>query len=318
MHELLKQKILILSDKAWERKLDWPTVERWLSNFTGKFEAEDQEKMHALYLLTQTMYFGQNLIREMLRSVYQNLFRYPLVIHIRRANNETLDPNIIESAFCNNLRNTRFLGIGNPSESGPHLLYYFRQINELPKDLFIDAAEILSIGRDNEGKPCVTLRDPNIERYIFIDDLLGSGTQMKEYLTDIFREIRSVAPQVEFHYYALFATTSGLEAANSPDLFNGNVQCIFELDDSFKCFGQESRSFKNVGAPIDQKIAETVAAGYGNELMPGHPLGYKDGQLLLALSHNTPDNSLPILWFDFPKNAKWAPVFKRFAKLSFN
>jgi hypothetical protein len=210
MYEKLKQKILILSDKAWERRIDWPIVQRWLENFSGKYATKDEEQLHALYLLTQTMYFGQTLIREMLRSVFANLFRYPLIIKIRKANNETLDPGIIESAFLEKLENTRFLGVGNPSESGPHLLYYFRQINELSKKLFIDSGEILSMTPQPDGSTAINLRNPKVERYIFIDDLLGSATQIKEYLPDVLREIRRIAPHIELHYFALFATTTGL------------------------------------------------------------------------------------------------------------
>jgi hypothetical protein len=315
MFDELKRKVMTLSDKAWERRLDWPSVEQWLSNFTGKFATEEQERLHALYLLTQTMYFGQSLIREMLRSVYLNLYRYPLIIQTREDNGGTLDTSIIETQFTEKLKATRFLGVGNPSESGPHLLYYFRQINNLAKDLFIDSGEILSISKAADGATSIELRHPTVERYVFIDDLLGSATQIRRYLPDILREIRSNAPHVEVHYFALFATSAGLIEARSPDLFGGNVGCIFELDPTFKCFGDHSRSFTYADGPIQKVVAESIAKGYGSHLSSDHPLGYKDGQLLLALSHNTPDNSLPILWFDFPKHETWVPIFKRFDKI---
>jgi hypothetical protein len=51
---------------------------------------------------------------------------------------------------------------------------------------------------------------------------------------------------------------------------------------------------------------------YGDELWAMHPLGYKDGQLLLSLFHNTPDNTLPVFWAE---SANWQPIFKRFHKI---
>ena len=51
---------------------------------------------------------------------------------------------------------------------------------------------------------------------------------------------------------------------------------------------------------------------YGSTLWNMHPLGYKDGQLLLSLFHNTPDNTLPIFGVE---NTTWTPIFKRFHKI---
>jgi hypothetical protein len=51
--------------------------------------------------------------------------------------------------------------MGNPAESGTHLLYYFRQVNNINKDLFIDQSK-------------VDLSDTQIKRYIYIDDMIKS------------------------------------------------------------------------------------------------------------------------------------------------
>ena len=310
----LKSKILILSEKAWEKKLDWPAVESWLNNFDGKYTDVDEERLHALYLLTQNMYFGQDLIREMLYSVYEHLFRYPIIKKIRKDNNDTLDETIIEPIFEERLKNTRFLGVGNPSESGPHLLYYFRQVNDIAKDLFVDSSEILSFTRDLQGRITFSQKDSTVERYIFIDDVLGSGNQIRTYLEDILRELRLCAPNVEIYYFSLFASANGLSEARKPDLFDGDVESVYELDESFKCFHEGARCFKNKPDEIDKDVAMEVARTYGSELWPPHPLGYENGQLLLALAHNTPDNSLPIFWYELPQYKAWSSIFKRFHK----
>lgn len=313
LNDILKRKIEVLSQQAWDSRLSWPDVEAWLDNFTGEFRDAADEKLHALHLLSQTNYFGLDLLREMLKRVYEALYRHPIISEIRRSHGDTLDPLVIEPKFREELLRTRFVGVGNPSESGPHLLYYFRQINNLGKDLFIDSGDIFNISRDAEGLVQITQQDRSIKRYVFIDDLLGSGSQIETYLAQKLSEIRRFNG-VECCYFALFATTKGLETARRPEYFGGNVSCIFELDETFKCFSGEARAFANLPVGLDKTKAEDIARGYGGKLLPEpHTLGYKNGQLLLSFLHNTPDNSLPIMWFDNPESS-WAPIFKRFDK----
>jgi hypothetical protein len=100
-----------------------------------------------------------------------------------------LDAALIRGRFQETLDATRFLGIGNPSESGVHLLYYYRQENQLKKKYFITAHEIFSI---ENGKR--VLRYPGVTRYVFIDDFCGSGSQGKRYSKDILAELKALSP----------------------------------------------------------------------------------------------------------------------------
>ena len=43
-------------------------------------------------------------------------------------------------------------------------------------------------------------------------------------------------------------------------------------------------------------------------------LGFRNGQLLLSLHHNTPNNTLPIIWYD-EDGIEWTPIFKRYNKV---
>ena len=66
---------------------------------------------------------------------------------------------------------------------------------------------------------------------------------------------------------------------------------------------------------IEKSIAELISKKYGSRLMgmenQAHWHGYKDSQLLLGFTHNTPDNTLPIIW----KEENWIPIFKRYSKI---
>jgi len=308
MLETLKRKIKVLNERIWENRAPWPAVQTWLGNFSGQTTDKGTEQLHALYLLAQFMYFGARETRALLKAMFRDDYRYPIIESIRRRNHDTLDEALIETLFRRELQNTRFMGVGNPSESGTHLLYYFRQENHLSKELFINAHEIFAYNPDGSR----TVSNPAIDRYVFLDDLCGSGQQVEARLTDTVKELRVLKPKAKIVYYVLFATTNALTTVRGTALFD-EVNCVFDLDPSFKCFGSDSRYFSQKHTDIDKQKALTLCLHYGSRLCPGSPLGYRDCQLLIGLHHNTPDNTLPILWFDEPSVA-WHAIFKRYPK----
>lgn len=310
----LENTIQVLRRHAWDDEIQWPQVQRWLNNFQGEVLDKEEEQLYALYALTRFMYFGRSLIREMLRSLYRDYFESPLKQRLRRANGDTTDFALLQSLYEKELRTTRFLGVGNPAESGAHLLYYFRQENYLPKTLFADLSSAFEPQARSGSVIGFVPRDSKIKRYVFFDDLVGSGTQVSQYLSGCLPSVRAEAPDVELAYLCLFGTQKGMTRANAPDLFNGNAQCLFYLDDSFRAFEKNSRYFKSPPDWFDPADMRRIAEHYGSKLWANDPLGYKDGQLLLSFSHNTPDNAPPIFW-DENFVVQWAPIFLRYNKI---
>lgn len=310
MYEDLKRKIKVLNESIWERRAPWPVVEDWLTNFSGQREDADTEKLHVLYLLGQFMYFGSRETRALLRAMFRDDYRYPIVESIRKQNRDTLNEGLIEKLFHYELQNTRFLGIGNPSESGTHLLYYFRQENALPRDLFINAHQIFAQTADGRRG----IRNPSVNRYVFLDDFCGSGKQAQEYSQDIVEDLKRLHPNAFVSYYVLFATTDALSTIRSKTSFD-DVKCVYDLDPSFKCFSADSRYFSDEDTDVDKRKAEGICLHYGRALWSSYPLGYRDCQLLIGFHHNTPDNTLPIIWFDEP-GSTWRPIFKRYPKVT--
>lgn len=312
--EELDLKIMKLSQNIWENKIDGLSLERWLRNFKSSSNYEDCEQIHALYLLSNFMYFGTREIRELLKSLYRDKYLKPLIQSIRKSNGNCKDINTISSTIDLEIRSTRFLGIGNPSESGTHLLYFFRQENGLGKDNFIHSHEILSFDRSDKKNLKIKMKNPDIKRYVFLDDVCGSGTQAIDYSEDLVSEMKGVDSSIEVYYFTLFSTVKGMQNIRNNSLFD-KVGCIFELDESFKCFSDESRHFINENElPISKSFAKKLCENYGEMLLGGNKrdcLGYKDSQLLLGFAHNTPDNTLPIVWVD---NTQWEPLFKRYNK----
>ncbi|MDP4073933.1 hypothetical protein [Acidovorax sp. A1169] len=222
----------------------------------------------------------------------------------------------IQEVYERELRSTRFISVGNPSESGAHLLYYFRQVNYLSKNLFCDFAQAFSTSVSKNAKDStVSLlpRETGVSRIVFFDDLVGSGTQITRYLGDYLPKIRLGTSGIDLRFMSLFATTQGLTRLNSQALFDGKSSTLFELDDTYKAFDVNSRSLASAPEWFERSKLEALAKHYGHALRPSMPLGYKDNQLLIAFSHNTPNNTLPIFWDEGSKIA-WNPVFIRFDK----
>lgn len=311
----LWNRIQILNSTIWENKILKTKVNNWLENY------QNEEKLMALYLLSEFMYFGDMQMRILLKSLFRDLYRYPIVKDIRTKNQDVLDTDIIEKEFNNTLIKTRFIGIGNPSESGAHLLYFFRQENNLSKKNFINSFE----WNTDENK--------DIERIVFLDDFCGSGMQVSrdKGLKQFVSEIQKSKPYVIIDYLMLVGTESGITTIEKTNFFN-NVDAVIRLDESFKTFSANSRYFKHVNLPFVVEEVRDFARSYGYKLTEmlclsdgctdpldlnmcasANSLGYGDCQLLLGFNHNTPDNTLPIIWYD-EKDYNWSPIFKRYNK----
>ena len=305
----LEEKVKVLHDSIWERRADWPRVSAWLDQFNDD-QTTEEDRLQALYLLSNFMYFGTNEIRALLKSLYRDVFRASVIAEIRRKT-PNLRMDEIEATFAKELSRTRFVSLGNPSESSAFLLYYFRQENELPRECFISGAEIFTL---STGK--LKVRDPGIRRYVFIDDMCGSGKQGEEYSLNTVIPLKSLDRDVQAYYYALFGTAVGISRLRSLTQFD-KVHPIVELDDSFQCFSDGSRFYRDAADPLGRSAAMVLARRFGARLQPNHPLGFQNGQLLLGFAYNTPDNTLPIIWSSGTEDFPWTPVFKRYSKLAY-
>ena len=309
--DLLVQKLKALTEHLWADMVNWPMIWDWLHNFPENQPDSRREQLHGAFLLSQFMYFGIREMRELLKALYRDTYRYPIVERLRRSRADSLDCEHLTDLFDAELRKTRFLGVGNPSESGTHLLYYFRQENGLPKDVFINGHEVF----DRTGSPTTPrLKSPDILHYVFIDDFCGSGSQATQYSASLVADIRRLNPRATVCYYVLFSTAVGIETVRTGTDFD-DVACLCELDESFRCFGEESRYFRNAAEGIDKDFAEAMCRHYGARLFPGHELGFDDGQLLIGFFHNVPDNTLPVIWKRQAIPIPWVPAFKRYPKL---
>lgn len=302
-------KLKIFSETVWEHKISKNKIDNWLSNF------KEEEREDLLFLLTQFIYFSKLQIDNMLISIYRDFYKYVIVENYRLNNEDTTDILLIKNHFKDSERKSRFIPIGNPSESSSGLLGEFRKINNINKDLFIERSELLNL----------TLGD--IEHFIFIDDICGSGHQAYKENQDYISHIRDKFPHSKIHYYSLVGLEEGLEYLNKNSDYD-YLESVLRLDKTYKCFSSESRIFKNNDYNINQEKLKEICEKYGLLLYGSiisrqgghiyfadpHKLGYSDSQLLIGFHHNTPDNTLPIIWYN-EDMIPWNPIFPRANKV---
>lgn len=123
----------------------------------------------------------------------------------------------------------------------------------------------------------------------------------KRYLQDI---------KIDKYYVALLAFEEGYKNVVAEQCFKQVI--VHEiLSDTWRAFSPNSQVFKD--AHLRERI-EKLCNKYGEELYE-HPLGYDDSQALIVFPHNTPNNTLPIIWASENNEKKpgrvWYPVWER-------
>lgn len=298
----LLSKLKIFMETVWDNKISMSQITSWLDNF------EEHERNDLLFLLTQFIFLSKFQISNMLISIFRDFIKYVIVEDFRIKNSNTLDSTIIKEHLNKTLLKTRFLPIGNPAGSSATLLYEFRGLNRLKDDLFIEQASIDSLTE-------------TVEHFIFIDDICGSGSQVKSLNTAIVSKIKIKFPLAKIHYYTLVGSDVGLDFISSLGWFT-YIDSVVKLDESYKCFGDKSRFFKSANIDVEElkrtcskyglTLYESILerGGYPIAQATNHKLGYKDSQLILGFDHNTPDNTLPIFWYN-EDMVNWSPIFPR-------
>ena len=297
-------KIRTLSDFAWGGECEWPVVRRWLLGFTNRTGlGQAVEQLHALHLLSNFLYFNTPEVRELLKSLYRDIFRYEIIRDIRRQHRDSTDSGLIETLYQKQLAATRFLPLGNQSESSSHLLYYFRQDNNLPVSNFAHAREALELTKASSD---------SVSKYVFLDDFTATGDQAMEYSNGVVHKLCAQDSRVAVKYYVLFATTKALHKLRKESKFE-EVKCVLEITEDFKAFDDNSLFYIDAPSSISRQSMKSISEDYGQLLVPEHPLGYGDSELLLGFSHNVPDNTLPIFCFS-DHNQSWHSPFPRYPK----
>ncbi len=279
----------------WNNVLEPETIFKWLKNFNGENE---KEYLYALKIANEIYYCDKKGIEQLWGYVVNNRMRE--YIHEKKfaecKTNEFIK-NYIE--YVN--KSCVFVGYGEAGKSGNAMIYSLRNAIENSDFNFLTLDELYR---------------ENLETFsyvVLVDDFIGTGNQATknwEKKREIdgekisLEDIKKKYKNIEFLYIALIATREGkkkIEKNTSIKVFWGDV-----IDETYKCFSEVSRIFTD---SEEREEAKEIIERKG-KLLYEHPLGYENGQLTIAFEHNTPNNSLPVIWKKI-RNGGWFPLFER-------
>ncbi|MBN2239895.1 MAG: HEAT repeat domain-containing protein [Dehalococcoidales bacterium] len=199
----------------------------------------------------------------------------------------------LKSIFDDDLSRVKFYPLGkSPSSSGGMYLYDFRKNLMLPEDNFPYSEFKYNLA--------------STQALVFFDDMIGSGNQAVKFAKE-----NIVGLNVQSYYISVFAFQDGLDKVRKEGCFiKVFTGCL--LTNEERAFHEKSTVFTE--QTTREKLRE-LCLKYGKQLFPNHPLGYDDSQALLVFPHNTPNNTLPIIWASTEnekmKGIPWQPVFER-------
>jgi hypothetical protein len=291
----MNQRLLNIIDKdqtQW-KKFGGKTDEifKWLNNFSNK-----REIYLALILAENIQFYNLAEIRY--------LCNWIATYHVKNylIQNEFPQPTSgIDNLFEDYIRDRCiFVPFGDVQDSASEIGYVFSHAVKISGLKYMSLYQFLS---------STNLQDT--KKVFLLDDFIGSGEQAADnwkYLriqkSPTLEEVASQNPHIDFVYLPLVSCAKGKAHVES----NTPIKVItgIELDDRNKCFSDCSIIYRN---PEERREAKLVMHSKGATLgVP--PLGYDDMELAIAFYHNTPDNSLPVIWRK--ERGQWYPLFERF------
>jgi hypothetical protein len=279
------------NNNFWNGKISTDVFTNWLENFDG-----DEELYYALKLADNIYFYTFQEINYLCETVF-----------LRRCKSYFFE-NFFPSSGVDFHRwfkdviskHSIFIGLGSAEKSGKMILPIFNK-----------ACSSFQFETMEEFEFLHTCRDLGHIRFVFIiDDFIGSGNQAVEYWKtekegksyhSRFQEM----PKTSFIYLSLVGMKDGkdlIERKTPLKVFIGDL-----LDDRFRCFSDSTIIFKD---PYEREKAKRIMETKGLMLCKHHPLGYENSQLAIAFHHNTPDNTLPVIWKKMSDNS-WHPLFER-------
>lgn len=176
-----------------------------------------------------------------------------------------------------------FVPIGGPGSGSQIVARHLKDL--VPKRQLIDIIDLANLNPENA------------EVIVFIDDFSGTGGVIKEWWEKIEPVVLPVGAQ----------NVAGILVLNyraEPELEKVFEKVVFVefLDETANVLGSMCKRFNKTEK--EQLLAACKSTGCGQKFIKG----WGDCGLLLAFPHGCPNNSLPILWYDF---SRWVALFRR-------
>ena len=245
--------------------------------------------------------------------------------------------------FKSHKRKTLFIGLSDGSHIDIIRRNSYLDNDQVLTNYYPDDTKIEGLAKDlAKSKEVVHDATKKFETIVLIDDFTASGSSFirKEgdgtfagKLPKFFKTIcenqqfkNILIDGFEVRIYFLIATKSALDHINllldefmkDYDGLAVKAECIQTLGEDAKFTNHQEQVAKDVLAIIENYVNEPkLTEAYKNSYSDGdkrYHLGYKQCALTVVLNHNTPNNSLPIIWQ--PKREGDAPLYPLFYRIT--
>lgn len=301
---------------------------RWLMQFD---EVADRRTL-LTFVRTQVVFVSRDEINHAIASVYPDIIKPDLVEAV--ANQLGLPwwriKEIVASAEFRTLRRkTLYLGLSD----GARMDQLRRSSPELSHEQFWLAPELGDHGREaiveklgEAMQKQALLGEPVFERVVLVDDFYGSGTSLIQRKAD--GQFSGKLKRAQTHMDGLHkAGVLQQDTQVTVVLYLASDQAYRHIAATMKEFNPDwdLRIVEILPADIvidDPEVLRLCHWFFDDVLVDEHkkgpvPLGYMDASLPLVLHHNTPNNSISLLWADtanVPDSRERHALFPRYER----
>lgn len=150
-----------------------------------------------------------------------------------------------------------------------------------------------------------------VKTLIIVDDFLGSGDQFSDFVTlSNLNELHIKRPDLRIVYLVAAAHQSGIDVLRH-DFSFVEVICGDVLTDDFHLFDGtklNQRYRTNVSVELKAQYLTLMKSAGMPSSGKVHPFGYNQQGVCYAFEHSTPNNTLPIYWYETPN---WTTLLDR-------
>lgn len=107
----MKKLIMHTSQTVWKREITEKDIDKWLDNFTAEALSKDEEKVLALWLLSNFVYYNEDEVIHLCRVLMRDFIHKMLI-------DANTQKGKIDKNLSKIISKSRFLFLGKPSESG--------------------------------------------------------------------------------------------------------------------------------------------------------------------------------------------------------
>jgi len=278
------------------REITTDKIRSWLNQF-----GSNKEQRLVFKILENLKFYSQSLIRQKMSEAKEIVFRK--LVRYKKEKQKKIG-NILVSY------------LDRAGKSGSYLARLFVEENDIYKDNLISREKI-------KDKLMEISNDNNAYALVIVDDFIGTGNALCEYLEELNNECGEIlrdliskdvevteaekVKKLQLHCIAVCGFTdakSKIENKLNEIGIPASINICDPLNDEDKIFNEKSRIFNN----IERKKAEEIAYEFGSKLEKRYPFGYGNCQTAVVFEHNCPNNCLPILW---AKSKEFEPLFER-------